>query len=106
MLNVAVQFPTLKVAEEEVGAALSSPRHLQVSVEDKERGEAVGEDSHACWVDDLVVHREVVAVVLLLTLLLSHEKPVAEAVIEGQDVSVHLCYVGKQDGDGQLGLVP
>ena len=105
-LNVGAQFPTRQVADEEGGAALSSPRHLQVSIEDKERGEAVGDDRHACRVGDLVVHGEVVAIVLLLTLLLSHEEPVAEAVIEGQDVSLHLCYVAKQDGDGQLGLVP
>ena len=52
------------------------PHHLQVGVEDEELGEAVGEDRYACPVDDLVVHEEVVAEVLLLALLLDHKEPV------------------------------
>ena len=53
------------------------PDHLQVGVKDEELGEAVGEDHHACPVDNLVVHEEGVAEVLLLALLLNHEEPVA-----------------------------
>ena len=72
------------------------PHHLQVGVEDEEFGKAGGEDPvlegqgveqvkgvvkggphrHAGRVDDLEVHREVVAKVLLLALLLGHKEPV------------------------------